>query len=477
MQFTIRTQNAQRKINVESHEEIEQRIKNLYKIDSFDLFSDFEKTKPLAIPEIQPNSTIFMNYEMGEIKTHQPEFKCTHSPDAVCPKCVNIDKIDKAFTPGKKVKYLSYLSYLQALDDKSLKKETYDYVIKKCEEHPENQKCSKCMDRQITLVPQPYRYIDYVEFDSKGFLESFISEVKSSGRQQVGLLIGKIADCKDIPLGKKAVVSGIWQIDQEKYPDGVVLNEIPSEFYSKDLSILGVIYTDLIYKNKEITSSKVIGNYQISTLEIDFIASLAIKYNNKAFFGVCVSVNDEKNIEPQVFMISEQYEALIKANALGTTTDPQMFISNRDIVYFINNEYDKKVSKKADPLLPVYYFVITCEVGFNENPLFTKNILLKKPKLSCVAGYFQNDYSFENFKSFNVLCVLKHFIPTLISDLFSAVIKNDENLFNRILQTPEFGEFKETLGKFQNEKWNCSECTYLNEAYKTNCEMCGSQKL
>lgn len=476
MHFTIRTSNSQRKVNVNDSSQIEQKIKDLFKTDTFQLFSDLERTHPITINEIQDNSTIFMNYEMGEIKTYQPEFTCTHSPDAVCPKCVNIEKVDKAYTPGRKVKYLSHLSYLQALDDKSLKKETYDYVIKKCEEHPANQKCSKCMDKQITLVPQPYRYIDYVEFDSKIFLESFISEAKLSGRQQIGLLIGKVVDCSDIPLGKKAVISGIWQIEQEKFPDGVVLNEIPSKFYSKELSIVGVIYTDLIYKNKELTSSKIINNYQISTLEIDLIASLGIKYNNKAFFGVCVSVNDDKSIEPTVYMVSEQYEALIKAGALGITTDPKMFISSRDIVYFVINEYDKKVSKRADPLLPVFYFVVTCEVGFNENPLFTKNVTLKKPRASCLAGYFQNNYSFDNFKSFNVLCALKFFMPTLLPEIFTAVINNDESLFNKISETPEFKEFKDSLAKFNTDKWNCVQCTYLNEAYKTNCEICGTLK-
>lgn len=476
MLVTIRTANSQRKVNVDKLDDLEMKIKEIFKTESFQLFSDLEKTIPMNINEVKENTTIFMSYEMGEIKTHQAEFKCTHSPDAVCPKCVNIDLADKAFTPGKKVKYFSYSSYLQALEDKSMKKEVYDYVIRKCEEHPANQRCSKCMDKQITLVQQPYRYIDYVEFDSVFHFENLINDFKSSGRQQIGLILGKICDNPDIPLGKKAVVSAIWKIEQETFPDGVIAKDLPQEFYSNELSILGVIYTDLIYKNGEFSSYKMANDYGISTLEIDFIASLAIKYKNKAFFGICLSANSDKKVEPTVYMVSEQYEALIKAGAIGLTTDPKMFITSRDIVYFINNEYNKKVSKKADPLFPVFYFIVTCEAGFNEKPLFEKMIAIKKHSASNIAKYFTKDYSFSNFKCFDVLCALKEFIPTLIKDLIDSVIKNDETLFQKVVEKQEFIDFKDSLSKFIIEKWNCRECTYLNEAYKSQCDICGVPK-
>lgn len=476
MLITIRTSNSQRKIKVESSDQIDQKIRELFKIENYTLYSDIEKTHPIETRDIKGNSTIFMDYEMGEVKEYKEEMKCTHSPEAVCPKCANIDRKQREAQPGKKTKYLSYRSYLQTLEDRSMKPEEFDYKIKICEDHLPNQRCSKCMEKQITLLSQPYRHIDYVEFDSQSIVQNFINTWKDSGRQKIGFLIGRYEDHNDFPNGRKAVVSAVWEANQESFPDGSVINSIPLKFGSDHLKIVGVIYTDLTYKNNEITSYKSIYGYPISTVEIDFINTIREEAGNDAFFGVCVSCNEAKEIGGEVFMVTEQYRALVDAEAITLTTDPKLFRANRDITYQITNEYEKSVSKKADPFLPIYYFIVKCECGFKENPMFSNSTVIKRPTLRKLSGYFESDFSLEKFKSFSILVALNKFIPNIINQIIDAVIKNSQETLNDALLTDEFEKFKKELEKFESKKWECSACTFLNESFNSSCEMCGSNK-
>ncbi|KAM0679819.1 Nuclear protein localization protein 4 [Glugoides intestinalis] len=476
MLITIRTLNAQRKITIENLEELEQKIKTTFKTEEYKLYSDPEKTKKLEIDDIKDNMMVYMDYDIGEAKEYKEEVKCTHSPEAVCPKCVNLERSTRISPPGENVKYVSYASYIQALDDRGVSEDDFDYEVKTCEEHPANQKCSRCVEKQITLLSQLYRHIDYVEFDSKAMIEEFFLGWKSSWRQKIGLLVGTYAEYAKSPLGKKAIVSGIWEIEQECFPDGVALNSIPEKFIINELKILGVIYTDFKQDKNEATSNKVLENYIISTSEIDFINHLKQKIGNPAFFGICLSFNEEKDIIPKVFMVTEQYEALKKADALSLTTSPTEFKANREIVYHVRNEYDKLVPKQADPLLPVYYFVVTCETGFKENPMFPIMCKIAKPTYKKLSEYFESKIELEKFRNFNILVALQKFLPKLTEDLFKAAIRNDKKLFEAVTEEPDFQKFVEELTKHENKKWDCASCTYLNEAIRSSCELCAAPK-
>lgn len=476
MLITIRTLNAQRKIRIDNVEELEKKIQTVFKTEEYTLYSDPEKTIKVEIPDIKDNMLVYMDYEIEEAKEYKEEMKCTHSPEAVCPKCVNLERDTRMSPPGENVKYISYGSYIQALEDRGAKEDEFNYEIKTCEEHPANQKCSRCMEKQITLLSQLYRHIDYVEFDSGAMIEEFFISWKNSWRQKIGLLVGTYAEYTKFPLGKKAVVSGIWEIEQECFPDGVALNNVPEKFISDELKILGVIYTDFKQDKSETTSNKIVENYIVSTSEIDFINDLKQKTGNPAFFGICLSFNQEKDITPKVFMITEQYEALKKANALSLTTNPQSFKANREIVYHIKNEYDKLVPKQADPLLPVYYFVVTCETGFKENPMFPIMTKIAKPTYKKLSAYFEDKIELDKFRNFNVLVAIEKFLPNLIEDLFKAAIRDDKKLFDAITEEADFKKFVEELSKHGNKKWDCSECTYLNEALRSSCELCDAPK-
>lgn len=476
MLVTIRTLNSQRKIKIESAQELDQRIKDIFKTEKYLLYRDFEKTSPISPQDVEENMTVFMSYDMGEIKEYKEEVKCTHSPEAVCPKCVNREEKEQIEEEKKKLHYMSYDSYIKSLEEKGMKKEELDYEIKACTDHPANQKCFKCMEKRITLQHQIYRYIDNVEFDTNEIIEDFFEKWRKTRRQRIGLLLGKYVKYDDVPLGKKAVVSAIWEIEQESFPDGAVLNDIPKKFIIDDLDIIGVIYTDLVFKDNENTSNKVIQGYIVSTSEIDFINTLKQKFKNNAFFGVCVSFNTEKFLMPEVFMVSDQYEAVRKAGALSLTTSPHYFKANREIVYQIRNEYDKVIEKVADPFVEVPYFVVTCDIGVKESPIFSHNTSIKNPTHRKLAAYFQSDFSFEKFKNFNILLSLEKFLPETQKDIIKAVVTNNQDLFNNLKEKDEFNAFVGELSKYDCKQWNCKTCTYLNDPFKSSCDICGVRK-
>ena len=475
MKLIVRTPVSQRMVTVESLDDLDGVIKEAFKIDKYQLFSDPARTKALDASRVSDGGLIYMSYDIKEPKIYKEENKCTHSPDAVCPKCASLDPLDRRFNDGIKVKYLSYASYREMLKENNKKEDEYDYALRECDDHPKNVKCMKCMDKVITLVPQIFRRIDYVEFDNKGNLEAFINRWRSSGKQQIGLLIGKYEDYELYPMGRKAVVSGIWEIHQERFPDGAVLDSIPKQFICPELSILGVIYTDLFMRDGSLFSYKRSKGYIVSALELNFFYDVQASIGATEFDSVCVSPDESLDISLECFQISEQFQALMRARALSLTTDCTVFETQRDISYSIKNEYDKSVSIKAHPFVPVDYFIVKCESGCKENPLFENPTIVEKNTLRKLSGYFGSDYSFYKFKSFNILMHLAEHLGSA-GELISAVVRNDEAAFEGIKQTGEFKKLYSELQSFNETKWSCSACTYSNEAFADNCEMCSNPK-
>lgn len=474
MNIIIRTQNSQRRVTVSSFEELDQKIKDLFKIQEYSLYSDLERTHLLT--EVKNNQTIYLSCDIGEAKVYKEEPTCSHSPDAVCPKCAALDPPKRREEPEVKVRYLSYRGYLETLKREGRREDEFDYKPKVCQDHIDKTKCSKCMDKQITLVSQVYRNIDRVEFDNQYCVENFIGAWRDSGKQRIGLLIGRTQDCPDVPMGRKSVVSCIWEVDQESFPDGTVLNRIPDRFLSDEMAVVGVIYTDLVVKDGRLHSYKRSLHYFASTIELHLIDFLKKRMGSKDFFGICLSVNENGKIEPEVFMVTEQFSALMEAGVLSLTTDPRHFLTSRDIVYFITNEYEKKVSMKASPLVPLDYFIVKCEAGFKDGPVFENTTLIKRPTPRKLAAYFGDDYSFAKFRSFYILFDLERFLPTIIGDLFTSVITNDGNTFEELTRHEEFLQLKRVLSNFNEKRWGCAACTYLNEAYSVSCDMCGFKK-
>lgn len=475
MNIKIRTQNSQRVLKANSFEELNSKIKDIFKIDEYILYFDIERTIPLK--EVVDNQTIYLEYKSDGPKVYKEEFKCTHSADAVCSRCASLDPFEKS-TEKKSVKYLSYKSYLELLDSKNKQKEVFDYTKRICNDHGPNVKCSKCMDKQISLMPQMFRHIDYVEFDNKACIDNFIGSWRSSGRQKIGLLLGRYEDYDLIPEGRKVVVSAIWEIEQDSYPDGSCLKNIRKSFITDKLSILGVIYTSINQKDGHLHSNKRENNYIISTSEIKLIDALKKEYNNEAFIGICVDLDQANNITPEVFMVTEQFSAL--SEHLIMTTKPDLFYTKKPIMYNYMNDQKIVVSKQVEDYVPIDYFVVNCPIGFKENPIFENTTMMKMPTPRKLAKYFQFNYKFEKFKNFQILVVLEQFIPKNIKNIFDCILENDEIKFERVLDDQEMVDFLKSLEQYSEEKvspWNCEACTFFNEKNSSICEICNTPRI
>lgn len=477
MKLVIRTPVSQRRLIIEKSDDLDQAIRKAFSIEEYRLFSDPKRTQPFDPATLDPNSEesqmIYMSYDVPEPKVHKEKNTCTHSPDAICPKCASLDPFDRKFTEDVKVKYLSYASYREMLRNSSKNEDEYDYSRKVCDSHPQNVTCTRCMDKVITLAPQIFRRVDYVEFDNKDCLEAFIGRWRESKRQFIGLLVGTYEDHAAVPLGRKAVVSGIWQIEQENFPDGAVLQCIPKEFLCKELQLLGVVYTDLFMRDGAMFSYK--QDYIISAMELNFIYEIQAIVGNPDFVGICVTTSESLDIVPECYMLSAQFLGLMRARALTLTTKRTDFATSRDISYLVQNEYGKAVPVKAQPLVPVDYFVVKCEIGHKECPLFPNPTVIERCTLRKLSGYFAGNFGFEKFRSFNVLVSLARHLKAT-GEIFSAVVANDRERFDEASKCDEFVAFCAELEKYNETKWGCAACTYKNEPFADHCEMCGNTK-
>lgn len=477
MKIIVRTPVSQKRVEISSVSELDSAIKNKFKIERYDLFSDVERKTPLDLASLSDGLVIYMNYDIQEPKIYKNENTCTHDPQAICPNCATLDPYERLQRKDTKVdvKYLSHESYREMLKNTGKAEPEYDYRRKKCSDHSENAQCSRCMEKAITLVPQVYRPIDYVEFDNKICVEEFIQKWRNSSRQQVGLLVGKTCSHKPLPKAKKVVVSGIWEVTQERYPDGVALQGLPSKFICDELRIVGVIYTDIFKRDSELYSYKVDRNYIISAVELNFIHEIQAQIGEEEFVGICVRPNAEREIILECFMLSEQFKALMNVYALELTTEPAYFYTKRPIRYMIRNEYDKVVPKDESSLIPVDYFIVKCECGYLDTPLFRNTEVIAKPTFYRLANYFHGDFSFEKFHNFSVLMAIsKHSGDA--GKMMSAVLSDDRAAFEEILRSASFQKVLQSIQGACEGTWNCLACTYINSTHSVNCEMCNTQR-
>lgn len=85
-----------------------------------------------------------------------------------------------------------------------------------CREHPPwpDGICTKCQPGPVTLEIQPYRHVDYVQFENGQIMETFLDFWRQTGRQRIGVLLGRYAHFDTAgspPLAIKAVVAAIYE--------------------------------------------------------------------------------------------------------------------------------------------------------------------------------------------------------------------------------------------------------------------------
>ncbi|VDP90005.1 unnamed protein product [Echinostoma caproni] len=129
-----------------------------------------------------------------------------------------------------------------------------------CRDHPPWPEgiCTKCQPSPVTLEIQPYRHVDYVQFENGQIMETFLDFWRQTGRQRIGLLLGRYAHFDTAgspPLAIKAVVAAIYEPAQESTPRSVKLTDPLDALMPKrtvevarrlGLRPVGWIFTDLV---------------------------------------------------------------------------------------------------------------------------------------------------------------------------------------------------------------------------------------
>jgi nuclear protein localization family protein 4 len=201
----------------------------------------------------------------GTIERSRSKF-CSHPMNAMCEYCTPLEPYDPTYQKEQKIKFLSFHAYLRSVTHQDRTKPLHapdfiaplqvpQFVLRSCTNHEPYPKgiCSKCQPSAITLTPQSFRMTDHVEL-LHDQVNEFIAYWRETGQQRFGLLIGKYQVYDGVPLGIKAVVEGIIEIEQESGHDYIQLLMLPGEakwnrleqtIRELGLEIIGCIYTDL----------------------------------------------------------------------------------------------------------------------------------------------------------------------------------------------------------------------------------------
>ncbi|EEQ82424.1 hypothetical protein NCER_100859 [Vairimorpha ceranae BRL01] len=485
----IKGPTERKRIEIGPYDKIYKKAKEVFGKENFTLSYDEDNTQKvdgnsnILDLNLKKGTTLFIHYDIvkSDIKREKDKMMCNHDSNAMCANCAPLDPWDAKYMADKKIKYLSFGSYKEMCKYKNMDLSMEDYSSKKCKDHKPNIRCVNCQEKDIFLNPQRYRMVDHVEFDDAAMVQNFIKNWKDSRRQYFGFLIGKYKTYDMVPLGRKALVSGIWLPEQENFPDGFVINELSYGDFLKDsgLEIVGMIYSDLIFDG-HMTSSKLKEDFFLSSLEVDFISKMQFMFPNfenknllnSKFVTIVVTSNIQGEIELMEYQVSSQCMALTRGNFILPTDNPKLFYTTKNIFYKTIEDDGSLKSVKADPFLPVEFFLVKLTHGNKQNPLFLNNtpfygsVTNKK-----LAEYFNEDYSFEKFSNFDLLQRLKDKFKDF-NELLKCIVEKDRNYFKFFTEQENFKEFTNSLQKYYKRSWICAACTFINEKNLDRCEIC-----
>lgn len=530
-----------------------------------------------------------------KIERKRDDLMCLHDSNAMCSNCAPLDPWDARYHTEKGIKYLSFSSYKEMLkqnnidllptylhyghvennnhinnnfinnnnrnindgDNNNLEPTNKNVIEQKnnknenrktCD-HESNVTCLNCQEKTITLKPQVFRMIDHIEIKNRLCIDHFLNLYSNSLRQVFGVLIGHEENYERVPGGRKVIVEDVFEIDQERFPDGFVVNEsdifrlfnytfsykmnvnnntddnnkivnnengihddtnnnthesnindihennindgtneqanqnnindtnekindtnqkinetnqnekkerinyvdaLIKVLKTKNLKIIGIIYTNIMGKNNP---------YILSPLEIKFIAKLQNKakhfeksinthFSSKLVTLTITRENDEITINE--YQISVQGSALVEICKL---TD-DFFVAPFEVVYRARNEYGIETNVSSCKI-PPEYFVVKLTHGYKETEEKRTYFDWRWSKKK-MAGYFGGDYGKEKF-GINVL------VRILLEGYDIEGIENDK-------------EFRADMDRLIEREWDCGKCTFINQARDMVCEMCGNPK-
>ncbi|CAH8645962.1 unnamed protein product [Dicrocoelium dendriticum] len=353
----------------------------------------------------------------GQIKRKRNEQLCHHPPSGQCIHCVPLEPYDAAYLEhlDPPVKFMSFHAYLRKLSGgqgkgKFVTLENLSCRIRPgCREHPPwpDGICTKCQPNPVTLEIQPYRHVDFVQFENGQLMETFLDFWRQTGRQRIGIMLGRYAHFDTAgapPLAIKAVVAAIYEPPQESTARSVKLT-VPldsllpshvSEVVTRlELKPVGWIFTDLVAEDQP--GKGAVKHYR-GTMDTFFLSAeecVTAAHLQNLFPNVCpfspdgcfgskfvtvVVTGDSSNeIHFEAYQVTNQAMALARDNILVPTYDAPEFGYIREttkeqfvpeVFYTMKDKYGNRVTRVARPL-PVEYLLIDMPSAFPIEPVYS----------------------------------------------------------------------------------------------------------
>ncbi|TPX31086.1 hypothetical protein SmJEL517_g05507 [Synchytrium microbalum] len=357
-----------------------------------------------------------MEKQPGTIPRPKDPLYCKHGDRAMCDYCSPLEPYDAKYLEKNKIKHMSFHAYLrQVTNQNNTAPITSPKFIPPLEEQSFKVRnpcpsqthgpypagiCTKCQPSAVSLNPQPFRMVDFLEFETPGLIDSFLSYWRKTGVQRFGYLYGRYEPYTEVPLGVKAVVSAIYEPPQVGEPHGLQLTLPDAREEQVDqiaallgLRKVGMIYTDLLDDGTgegTVVCRRHGSSYFLSSAECIFAAQLQLKhqtpskYSASGHFGsrfvTCVlSGNEDGGIDFQAYQVSNMAMAMTRDEIIEASVDPtkvrvrestpELYVP--EVFYKYKNEYGIMVQEAAKPTFPVEYLLVTVSHGFPINPVPT----------------------------------------------------------------------------------------------------------
>ena len=324
------------------------------------------------------------------------------------------DVWDAGYMEEKGIHHMSFHAYLRKLADKRkssgvrgsffLLEDEVDALADKVKKMDGQVVKLKDMPSAMILARQPFRMVDYVQFESPAMFDAFLGGWRESGNQRFGWLYGRYQVHEETPLGIAAVVCAIYEPPQTGYPDGLQLTLPDPDEATVDevaarlgLERVGMVFTDLVDDGTgtgKVRCKRHANSFFVSSLECMFAADVQCQYpcvskhSASGRFGsrmvsVVVSGDADHNVAPSAFQVSNQCMAMQKAGIIEASTNPALMrIVNPaatgskqfvpDVIFKQKNEYGTEVTQSAKPTFPVEYLLVDVSCGFPKDvrPMF-----------------------------------------------------------------------------------------------------------
>lgn len=244
-------------------------------------------TKPLNdLSKVQEDPVdAFWRAKDGKITRGRDATMCRHGGKGMCDYCMPVEvsppfplfpwvftdaaqPYDATYQATHQIKHLSFHAYLRKLQSSTpassssalppLTPLNYRVAVP-CTSgaHPSWPAgiCTKCQPSAITLQSQSFRMVDHVEFASPALIEKFLNAWRRTGKQRWGVLVGRLKPYEKVPMGIRAVVEAIHEVEQEGEVDGLTLGEDAGKEEERvrqvatwcegGLQVVGMVFTDL----------------------------------------------------------------------------------------------------------------------------------------------------------------------------------------------------------------------------------------